>query len=125
MIAFKVDEYKDSQLEMKFEKKTLSIAGTIDYREPDKILEPFFGNLHSNILKSGIKKIEIDVTKLLFLNSSGIKEFVQWFINIELLSSDKRYQVKFLINSNLLWQESTISTIININPSFIRKEIVV
>jgi hypothetical protein len=116
-----IDTLKNNDLEMKFENDTLFIMGSIDFRDPGKIIGPFFEKLHKELLKSDIKEISIDVTKLFFLNSSGIREFVEWIMKADSTDPVKRYSMIFLTNSSLPWQESTFSTLVYLNPEFVKR----
>jgi hypothetical protein len=119
-----LDEVKNLKVEgadIFFNNDTLLISGSIDGRDPGKFLNPYFTRLHEAIINSGIKEINVDLTKLTFLNSSGIKEFVEWIMKIESLNENKKYNITFLTNSDLLWQESSISTLVYLNPILLKK----
>ena len=114
----------ENGVEIKFNNDTLVIAGSIDNRDPGKYLNPYFSQLHNDIVDSGIKEIKVDLTQLTFLNSSGIKEFVEWIMKIEQLQENKQYNLVFLTNSELLWQESSISTLVYLNPDILKKIVI-
>ena len=69
-----------------------------------------------------VKDIIVDITNLRFLNSAGIRELVDWVMKLNSLTEDEKYKIKFLCSSEHKWQESSISTLIYLNPEFTSKE---
>jgi hypothetical protein len=115
------EPFKSNNLEMSFENNILDIRGSIDFQEPEKIIGSYFRKIHNHVVEKGMKDIKINITNLSFLNSSGIKEFVEWIMNIESLENEKKYSITFLTNSEFLWQESSISTLMHLSPDNIKK----
>ncbi|HBD95503.1 MAG: hypothetical protein A2015_08025 [Spirochaetes bacterium GWF1_31_7] len=103
---------------------TLKIIGTIDSSTPGEFLSPFFKSLHEQIVSSNVKKINIDITGLSYINSSSIKELVSWIIMQKSLPDDQEYMMNFICNSEYLWQDSSITTVSFLNPSKITKEVI-
>lgn len=101
--------------------KVVSIIGNIDSRQPGNLLKVFFTDLSNEMITNKIKKITIDITKLEFLNSSGIKQFVDWIMSIDNMEDDEKYEIDIITNPELLWQESSISSLIFLNPHYVRK----
>jgi len=98
------------------------MTGNVDSAQPGKFMLPFFNEVHESIVKNDIKEIEVDIKGLNFLNSSGIKEIVAWIMKLETIPANKQYKIKFLCNKDLLWQESSISTILFLNPDLISQQ---
>ncbi len=121
-MALSAKSVNDSGIEMRVEGGNVIIAGNVEVADPGKIMGPFFKEVHQNILENNMKGVKVDITNLTFLNSSGIKEFVDWVIKLEDLSDDQRYKITFLCNPDLIWQESSISTIELLNSDYISKE---
>jgi hypothetical protein len=119
-----VKNLHENGVDIEFNDDTLYISGSIDNRNPGKFLNPYFSKLHEEIVNSGKKEVKVDLTKLTFLNSSGIKEFVEWIMKIDSLQDNRKYNITFLTNSELLWQESSISTLVYLNPMLLKKVVV-
>ncbi|OHD18033.1 MAG: hypothetical protein A2086_15875 [Spirochaetes bacterium GWD1_27_9] len=93
--------------------------GFIDDKNPEAMLSSFFNEAHDKIIKSSIKYIELDFTKLIFLNSSGIKILIQWITKDATLSQDKQYYFRLKINSDFHWQENSTSMLKMLVPDLI------
>ena len=85
-------------------------------------MEPFLNEVHASIVDNNIKDITVDITDLRFLNSAGIRELVDWVMKLNSLEDDKKYKIKFLCSSEHKWQESSMSTLIYLNPDYTSKE---
>jgi len=103
---------------------TVHIKGCIDTPHPNVFMQPFIRELHSEITSAGIKSITLDLTKLSFLNSAGIREIVDWILMLDTLPSHQKYSIHILYSSRYMWQESSISTFVFLNIDFISKEVV-
>lgn len=111
--------YKGIVLEVKDDYVCLS--GNIGVEHPGKFMEAFFIEVHDAFIKAGVKEVRVDIKNLKFLNSSGIKEIVKWVLNIDQMSDETKYSLTILYNSDILWQEACISSIVNLNPNLIKK----
>ncbi len=67
--------------------------------------------------------MKIDIKDLKFLNSSGIKEFVDWVMDLSTLSEEQQYFVEVITNPDQIWQESSISTLVYLNQKLIKKTV--
>ena len=82
-------------------------------------MHDFFTELHQYVLEHEIKRVDVDITKLKFLNSAGIKVLIDWIILITELSEDNRYQLFFICDSKSFWQETSINTLAIIDSSIV------
>ncbi len=121
-MALTASPVNESGVTMTVSGNKIVMKGNVDSAQPGKFMQPFFAEVHENILKNGIKSIEVDIKELNFLNSSGIKELVAWIMKLESVPAAEQYKIKFLCNKDLLWQESSISTILFLNPDMISQE---
>lgn len=101
---------------------TLNITGNIISPNPGHFMEPFLADFHKKVITAGYKSIVLDVTQLTFLNSAGIRALVDWILLLEELQPEKQYSIKILYSSKHLWQESSMSTLVYLNPNLISKE---
>ena len=74
----------------------VNFVGDIDVQNPEPIFVPFFEQIHNNIIENGIKYVELDFSKLTFLNSSGIKTLIKWITKVTPLPADKKYNFKLI-----------------------------
>ncbi len=97
---------KTDRLYLYTEESTVFIKGSIDLQYPKPLLEPFFTDLHNDLLHYGFRFITLDITGLTFINSSGIREFLSWLIKITKLPKDDRYEIFINTLSEVNCQQS-------------------
>ena len=112
----------ESGVTMKFDGHIVTLSGYIDCLEPGKFMAPFLKNVHDFILKKNLKSVTIDITELNFLNSSGIKEFVDLILKLERLPDDQKYTLKFLCSKDILWQEQSMFALTFLNIDLVKIE---
>jgi hypothetical protein len=83
----------------------------------------FFEQIHNNIIENGIKYVELDFSKLTFLNSSGIKTLIKWITKVTPLPADKKYNFKVIANSQITWQETSLKMLSMLAPGLIEIQI--
>lgn len=111
----------EGNVQLRGEGDTVLISGNIDSQAPSKFLMPFFKDVHNEVISKNIKEIKLDIRKLNFLNSSGIKELVDWILKLDTLPEEQKYVITILTNPELLWQESSISTLVYLNTKLVKK----
>lgn len=100
----------------------LTFSGDIDLQNPEAVFMPFFDRIHDKIVASNLKEIELDFTRLTFLNSSGIKTLIQWITKVTPLPPDKKYNFKIIANSQITWQETSLRMLTMLAPGLIEME---
>lgn len=98
-VRINIEEMPDDENGIK-----VTIDGYIDIPHASEILLPYFLEIHSKIVELKIKLVEVDLTKLSFMNSSAIGSMVQWFSKIPRLSESEKYKMKILYTKNEVWQ---------------------
>jgi hypothetical protein len=63
-------------------------------QDPSTLLDPLFDKVHNGAVSSGFKTVELDVTQLNFLNSSGIKAIAKWIMKLATVDAGKKYLIK-------------------------------
>ena len=121
-MGLNVYSVNEKGVQMKFEDKTVTISGSIDCQEPGVFMSPFIEDTHNHILKNKMNEIDIDIIGLSFLNSSGIKAFVEWIIKLDDLAVDQQYTINFLCNYEHTWQELSMGTLVLLNSNLVKIE---
>jgi hypothetical protein len=62
------------------EGETVFVTGGIDQQSPRNFLAGFLEIVHTMALGEKLTEVMANVTELVFLNSSGIHEFLSWFL---------------------------------------------
>ena len=91
----------------------LTLSGTISTREPDKSLGVFFRAVHDAAIADGAPEMVVDVCGLSFVNSSGIRLFIDWASRAS-KQAGHRYKLRFVRNTSVTWQRVSFSAIRNI-----------
>ncbi|HBD94381.1 MAG: hypothetical protein A2015_00475 [Spirochaetes bacterium GWF1_31_7] len=117
MLQFKTDTGMVDNVICKFDLDEIHISGHLTQKNPGDYLRDFLFKAHNDVLAHGYKTVKINISKLRFLNSSGIKILVDWIIQVSLLPPDKKYAICFVSDRSSLWQESIITTISIIDPT--------
>ncbi|MBQ1999525.1 MAG: hypothetical protein II220_08600 [Spirochaetales bacterium] len=115
----KIETVKEDDVTLSFKENTVYISGNIVQIKPELYMHDFFTELHQYVLEHEIKRVDVDITKLKFLNSAGIKVLIDWIILITELSEDNRYQLFFICDSKSFWQETSINTLAIIDSSIV------
>lgn len=123
-MAFQLKPVKREDLQMNVRGTTFSISGNVNLTNPADLLEPYIMELHNKLVEEGIRKVTLDLTRLAFLNSAGIREIVNWILLVNSLPEEKRYAVHIKYSSKYLWQESSTSTFVYLNPDLVSKEVI-
>lgn len=121
-MPIKIASVHEAGVKLEVKGNILYISGNIISETPGVFMAPFLRSLHENIVKNGLKTITLNVTELTFLNSSGIRELVDWILLLEELPAEKQYSINIIYNSRHLWQESSVSTLVYLNPNLVTKE---
>lgn len=98
-------------LKIKEDRVLITINGNIDVSDPGVVLSPFFQKVQEYVIDMNLKHVDMDLSKLNFLNSSGIKCIVAWIGRIPFLAQNKRYCVTMKYNPDITWQETSLRTI--------------
>jgi hypothetical protein len=77
----------------------------LDAREA---LDTFVVGLHACAQAPGVRGVTIDLRKLEFMNSSCFKSLVTWLGEIQDLPAERRYDVRFRSNPQMLWQRRSL-----------------
>lgn len=119
-MSLRIDPVKQSGVTINVIDDNVRIYGNIDDPQPGLFLEPFFYDLHDQIVNNDLKRVNVDVTELDFLNSSGIREFIDWLLKVEDLPGEKRYDINFLYSLAKPWQSMSFSSLELICPEFVK-----
>lgn len=94
----------------------LVFTGDIDMEDPSTILDPFFQKVHEGMTSNKLPEIQVDVTALNFLNSSGIKAISKWIMQVGVVADDQKYVIKLKHNPEITWQATSLPTLTYLVP---------
>jgi anti-anti-sigma factor len=102
----------------------VTLKGEVDMEDPSAVLRPYLTKMHTGIVESGIKNMTIDFQNLRFMNSSGIKEFVHWILQLNNTPAESKYHVTILYSSKETWQASSLPVLQKLHPDLIQLQAV-
>jgi hypothetical protein len=94
------------------------LAGAVEMRDPGTLLNPYWTHIDEETRRLGLKKVEIDVRDLNFMNSSGLLTLVRWITKAKSHSSDA-YQMVLKYDRNVTWQRASIPTLAKLAPEIV------
>ena len=100
---------------------SLVCSGTLDASDSTTELQPQLLSLHEQLVQSGIKKVVLDVTAVSYMNSSGVKCFMSWFIKAE-RSKTPPYEIQIVFDPQRTWQYVSFTTMGRIAPKVLRTQ---
>lgn len=89
-------------------KAHVEVKGTLAPASPDKVADPWFQRAHDAISQAGVQTVEVDIRKLSFVSSSGIRVFIDWIGRIRNEPTDRQYTLVLRSNSQVEWQDRSV-----------------
>lgn len=86
------------------------LKGNADYAALDAV-ETLLTRLHVEAQRLAISETVVDLRQLEFMNSSCFRNFIGWITDIQELSAERRYKIRFLSNPKLHWQRRSIQSL--------------
>ncbi len=109
----------DEHYILSLNQNTIIVMGDIDSRNPSDVLGVFLNRVHQAAVDEKIPEINVDVKKLGFINSIGIKEFTTWIMQVDQSPETETYKINFIINPCLQWQKLTFTSLKWLNEKYI------
>jgi hypothetical protein len=105
------------KVSLRVDGETVFVVGEIDQLSPRDFMAGFIEVVHNMALGEGLMEVRVDVTGLVFLNSSGIKEFLSWILRRNRLPVERRYRINFLFDPTVAWQPITLPRLRDLDPT--------
>lgn len=97
----------------------LEFVGEISMKDPSKIFLPYVEQVHQEALEHGASEVRLNLTKLSYLNSSGILMFMKWIKLIQGAPPDSRYMLHIVYRKSIAWQRVGMRTLRKMAPSVV------
>lgn len=97
----------------------VNVAGTVEMREPGELLNPYWTMIDEEARRHGIKRVEVDLRDLNFMNSSGILTFVRWITRAKGHAAGEGYTLVLKYDRNVTWQRTSIPTLAKLAPNVV------
>lgn len=97
-------------------KWSLSCSGVLDVEQAAAVLQPQLLNLHSMVLGEKVPLVEVSIEKLEYINSSGLKSFMAWFLAAANVK-DGHYQIRVVFDPERSWQHTSFRPMERLAPN--------
>jgi hypothetical protein len=82
----------------------LRMSGAVEMRDPGDLLNPFWTSIDEQVRSRGIKRVEVDLRDVNFMNSSGILTLVRWITKAKAHAPENAYSLVLQYDRNVTWQ---------------------
>jgi hypothetical protein len=89
----------------------LRLRGTLAAEDAARKLGAFLRELHEAAIVDGLSDVEVDLTELRFMSSSGIRSLLAWISWIREEPYDRRYRLVFVQAADAAWQQVTLEAL--------------
>ena len=96
----------------------IAMSGAVEMRDPGVVLNPYWNSLDDEVRRRGIKRVEVDMRDLNFMNSSGILTLVRWITRAKGHGTNG-YQIFLQYDRNVTWQRTSIPTLAKLAPQIV------
>lgn len=97
----------------------VKLVGEIDVEDPSQEIKPFLNKLHEAIQAASFKNVNVDFLQLSFMNSSGIKELVNWIMKVNVLPPENKYKINLVYSKSITWQVSSLPVLQKLHPDVV------
>jgi hypothetical protein len=97
----------------------LVMAGAVEMRDPGGVLNPYWSRVDDEARAQGMKRVEVDLRDLNFMNSSGILTLVRWITKAKAHEAADAYQLVLCYDRNVTWQRTSIPTLAKLAPNVV------
>jgi hypothetical protein len=98
----------------------IAVLGAVEMREPGDVLNPYWNRIDDEIRRRALKRVEVDLRDLNFMNSSGILTLVRWITKAKSHSGGDAYQMILRYDRNVTWQRSSVPTLAKLAPNVVQ-----
>ncbi len=97
----------------------VKMTGAVEMRDPGELLNPYWNGLDDAARAKSLKRVEVDLRDVSFMNSSGILTLVRWITKAKTHAPDKAYQLVLQYDRNVTWQRTSIPTLAKLAPQIV------
>ena len=97
----------------------LIMAGAVEMRDPGGVLNPYWTRVDDTARAQQMKRVEVDLRDLNFMNSSGILTLVRWITKAKTHAPFDAYKLVLRYDRNVTWQRSCVPTLAKLAPNVV------
>ncbi|MBN2195306.1 MAG: hypothetical protein JW751_20985 [Polyangiaceae bacterium] len=99
---------------------SLELSGSISFKDPRAVLTPFLHRVHKVACNLPDRTLEVDISRLRYVNSSAIRVLLDWTKWILQEPAEHRYEILFRVDFANSWQNPTLSVMSALAPEVVR-----
>ena len=95
------------------------VSGAVEMRDPGDVLNPYWNAVDEQARERSLRRVELDLRDVSFMNSSGILTLVRWITKLKgiQLKGEPVYQLVLEYDRNVTWQRTSIPTLAKLAPA--------
>jgi hypothetical protein len=95
------------------------MSGAVEMRDPGDVLNPYWNAIDEQARERSLRRVDLDVRDVSFMNSSGILTLVRWITKLKglQLKGENVYQLVLEYDRNVTWQRTSIPTLAKLAPA--------
>jgi len=97
----------------------VKMTGAVEMRDPGELLNPYWTGLDDAVRAKSLKRVEVDLRDVNFMNSSGILTLVRWITKAKTHAPDQAYKLVLQYDRNVTWQRTSIPTLAKLAPQIV------
>lgn len=101
------------------ERVVVLLRGVVDVENPDELILPVLLKLDSELNENRVPWVSFDIRELEFINSSGIKAFLQMIMKNVSRPGSGQYRISFLHNPEKKFQKKSFTSITFLAPDLV------
>lgn len=94
-------------------------AGILDTHNASAVVQPELIKLHEAVRGAGVRHVELEVHDVEYMNSSGLKSFMVWFLAAA-NAREGRYQIDVVFDPGRSWQQLSFHPMERLAPNTVK-----
>ena len=94
----------------------VKMTGAVEMRDPGELLNPYWTGIDDAARAQSLKRVEVDLRDVNFMNSSGILTLVRWITKAK---AHNAYTMTLQYDRNVTWQRTSIPTLAKLAPQIV------
>lgn len=100
----------------------VTMSGSVEMRDPGAALNPFWEALDERASRLGVERVEVDMSGVSYMNSSGILTLVRWITRVRDRVGAPGYRMTFHFDENVTWQRTNVPILAKLAPGSVSLE---
>lgn len=97
----------------------VSCSGTLDTSDAAAQVQPALLKLHEAVVAAKIPVVRLEVDSVEYMNSSGLKSFMAWFLTASNVKQD-RYLIEVIFDPSRSWQQLSFKPMERLAPNSVK-----